>query len=141
MSINRDFNILMILSLYQSYIEWTWEEKVDDVKSFLPPFCFEKFFTPHVGVKTFESLTILNDNVFIMMNDCMFHIMNESFLNLKIRTLRFRGIIDACIRGSYGVREIHRLFTLYSNFSSFFRSLVGNDIGSSSPITKIKFLG
>ena len=71
MLINRDFNILMILSLYQSYIELTSEEKVDDVKSFLPPFSFEKFFTPHVGVKTFESLKILtNENISIRMIVC-----------------------------------------------------------------------
>ena len=70
----------------------------------------------------------------------MFHTMNDSFLNLKIRTLRLKEI-GTCIPGSYGVPESHRLFTLYSNFSSFFRSLVGNDIGSSSPMSKIKLIG
>ena len=70
----------------------------------------------------------------------MFHIMNDSFWNLKIRTLRLKEI-GTCIPGSYGVPESHRLFTLYSNFSSFFRSPVGNDIGSSSPMSKIKLIG
>ena len=55
----------------------------------------------------------------------MFHTMNDSFLNLKIRTLRLKEI-GTCIPGSYGVPESHRLFTLYSNFSSFFRSPVGH---------------
>ena len=40
-----------------------------------------------------------------------------------------------------GQKEIHRVFTLYTNFVSFFRSIVSEWLLSSSPMKKIRLIG